>query len=69
MAKYLLKFEVVSDHPHSRGEVEDTFESTISVLPWEDLEEKINEKIEYLHPVGYWSDINLVSVTKLRKIL
>lgn len=65
MAKYLLKFEVVSDHPHSQGLIEDTFESTITVWPWENLEKRINEKIEALHPVGYWSDLNLVSATKI----
>ncbi|BAQ23174.1 hypothetical protein [Edwardsiella phage PEi26] len=56
---------MVSDHPHSQGVIEDTFESTITVLPWENLEKRIIEKIEALHPVGYWSDLNLVSTTKI----
>lgn len=65
MAKYLLKFEVVSQHPSSEGEIEGSFETTISVWPWQDLEDKIKEKIEMLPPVGIWSDLNLMSITKL----
>lgn len=65
MAKYKLKFEVVSDHPHTPGKVEDTFETIITVWPWENVDAKIQQKIETFGPVGYWSDINLVSKTKL----
>lgn len=65
MAKYLLKFVVVSRHPHSDGHIEDEFETTINVWPWENIDREIEKKIENLHPVGYWSDLDLISCTKL----
>lgn len=63
--KYLLKFEVISRHPHSEGHIEDTFEKTISIWPWQNLEEAIFQVEEELQPFGYWSDVNLISTTKI----
>lgn len=65
MAKYLLKFEVVSDHPHEEGKVQDQFEHIVQVWPWTNLSEIIYDIKEAHAPVGYWSDVNLVDCIKL----